>query len=175
MTTFADLGLNPELLEGIEKLGFKTPTPVQEEVIPRLARLEDDLIALSQTGTGKTAAFGLPLIQMLNQSQMQTQALILCPPRELCVQVHKDLSNFSHFLPKTRIVAVYGGASIVSQSRQLHSGAQIIVATPGRLLAFIRQGDVNIKNIRAVILDEADEMLQMCFHDDLNAILESTT
>ncbi|RLB70101.1 MAG: ATP-dependent helicase [Deltaproteobacteria bacterium] len=174
MKTFAELGLSTELLEGINKLGFKTPTPVQEEVIPRLAKLEDDLVALSQTGTGKTAAFGLPLIQMLDQKQMQTQALILCPTRELCVQVHKDLASFSHFLPKTRIVAVYGGASIISQSRQLHSGAQIIVATPGRLLAFIRQGDVNIKNIRAVILDEADEMLQMGFQDDLNAILAAT-
>ncbi|MCK5915024.1 MAG: DEAD/DEAH box helicase [Deltaproteobacteria bacterium] len=174
MTTFADLGLNSELLEGIKKLGFKTPTPIQEEVIPRLAKLEDDMVALSQTGTGKTAAFGLPLIQMLKQSQMQTQALILCPTRELCVQVHKDLNAFSHFLPKIRIVAVYGGASIISQSRQLQSGAQIIVATPGRLLAFIRQGDVNIKSIRAVILDEADEMLQMGFQDDLNAILAAT-
>lgn len=174
MTTFADLELSPELLAGINKLGFKNPTPVQAEVIPRLIKLEDDLVALSQTGTGKTAAFGLPLIQMLNPSLMQTQALILCPTRELCVQVHKDLNSFSHFLPKTRIVAVYGGASIISQSRQLHSGAQIIVATPGRLLAFIRQGDVNIKNIRAVILDEADEMLQMGFQDDLNAILGAT-
>ena len=174
MTTFADLGLNSELLEGIKKLGFKTPTPVQEEVVPRLARLADDMVALSQTGTGKTAAFGLPLIQMLNQSQMQTQALILCPTRELCVQVHKDLSAFSHFLPKIRIVAVYGGASIVSQSRQLKTGAQIIVATPGRLLAFIKQGEVNIKSIRAVVLDEADEMLQMGFQDDLNEILAAT-
>jgi len=174
MTTFADLGLNSELLEGIKKLGFKTPTPIQEEVVPRLARLADDMVALSQTGTGKTAAFGLPLIQMLNQSQMQTQALILCPTRELCVQVHKDLSAFSHFLPKIRIVAVYGGASIVSQSRQLKTGAQIIVATPGRLLAFIKQGEVNIKSIRAVVLDEADEMLQMGFQDDLNEILAAT-
>ncbi|MCK5680174.1 DEAD/DEAH box helicase [bacterium] len=174
MKTFADLGLSSELLEGINKLGFKAPTPVQEEVIPRLAKLEDDIVALSQTGTGKTAAFGLPLIQMLNQSQMQTQALILCPTRELCIQVHKDLNTFSHFIPKIRIVAVYGGASIIHQSRQLQSGAQIIVATPGRLLAFIRQGEVNIKSIRAVILDEADEMLQMGFQDDLNAILAAT-
>ncbi len=174
MKTFADLGLSSELLEGLSKLGFKTPTPVQSEVIPRLVKLEDDLVALSQTGTGKTAAFGLPLIQMLDRSLMQTQALILCPTRELCVQVHKDLNTFSHFLPQVRIVAVYGGAGIVNQSRQLHSGAQIIVATPGRLLAFIQQGDVNLKNIRAVILDEADEMLQMGFQDDLNAILAAT-
>ncbi len=174
MTTFADLGLSSELLDGINKLGFKKPTPIQAEVIPRLANLKDDMVALSQTGTGKTAAFGLPLIQMLNPSQMQTQALILCPTRELCVQVHKDLNNFSYFIPKTRIVAVYGGASIISQSRQLKAGAQIIVATPGRLLAFINQGEVNIKSIRAVILDEADEMLQMGFQDDLNAILAAT-
>ncbi len=174
MKTFAELGLSSELLEGIDKLGFKSPTPVQEEVIPRLVKLEDDLVALSQTGTGKTAAFGLPLIQMLDRNRMQTQALILCPTRELCVQVHKDLSAFSHFLSQTRIVAVYGGASIINQSRQLKTGAQIIVATPGRLLAFIQQGDVNIKHIRAVILDEADEMLQMGFQDDLNAILAAT-
>ncbi|MBN2807925.1 MAG: DEAD/DEAH box helicase [Deltaproteobacteria bacterium] len=174
MTSFAELGLNADLLKGIDRLGFTTPTPVQEEVIPRLLKLEDDLVGLSQTGTGKTAAFGLPLIQMLNLTSRKTQALILCPTRELCVQVTKDLNNYAHFLPGTQIVAVYGGASIVTQSRQLNQGAHIIVATPGRLLAFIRQGEVDITDIRAVILDEADEMLQMGFQDDLNDILAAT-
>ncbi len=174
MTSFATLGLNADLLKGIDRLSFTTPTPVQEEVIPRLLNLEDDLVGLSQTGTGKTAAFGLPLIQMLDQTNNKTQALILCPTRELCVQVTKDLNAYARFVPGTKIVAVYGGASIVTQSRQLQQGAHIIVATPGRLLAFIRQGEVDIKAIRAVVLDEADEMLQMGFQDDLNDILAAT-
>ena len=174
MLSFAELGLNADLLKGLDKLGFATPTPVQEEVIPRLLKLEDDLIGLSQTGTGKTAAFGLPIIQLLERNQKKTQALILCPTRELCVQVTKDLNNYASFLPETKIVAVYGGASIVTQSRQLERGAHIIVATPGRLLAFIKQGEVDIASIRVVVLDEADEMLQMGFQDDLNDILAAT-
>ena len=174
MLSFAELGLHADLLKGLEKLGFSTPTPVQKEVIPRLLKLEEDLVGLSQTGTGKTAAFGLPLIQMLDRSDRNTQALILCPTRELCVQVTRDLNEYARFLPRTNIVAVYGGASIVTQSRQLKQGAHIIVATPGRLLAFIRQKEVNIKSIRAVVLDEADEMLQMGFQDDLNDILAVT-
>ncbi|MCD6430862.1 MAG: DEAD/DEAH box helicase [Deltaproteobacteria bacterium] len=174
MTSFASLGLDADLLKGIDRLGFTTPTPVQEEVIPRLLKMEDDMVGLSQTGTGKTAAFGLPLIQMLNQTNKKTQALILCPTRELCVQVTKDLNTYARFLPETKIVAVYGGASIVTQSRQLQQGVHIIVATPGRLLAFIRQGEVDIKTIRAVVIDEADEMLQMGFQEDLNDILAAT-
>ncbi|MEA3347617.1 MAG: DEAD/DEAH box helicase [Pseudomonadota bacterium] len=174
MKSFAELGLNAELLKSIDQLGFTEPTPVQEEVIPRLLKLQDDLVGLSQTGTGKTAAFGMPLIQMLDKKQTQTQALILCPTRELCVQVTKDLNTYARYLPEVKIVAVYGGASIITQSRQLQRGAHIIVATPGRLLAFINQGEVNIKAIRAVVLDEADEMLQMGFQDDLNAILAAT-
>ncbi len=174
MTSFAELGLDAELLKGIDRLGFTTPTPVQEEVIPRLLKLEDDLVGLSQTGTGKTAAFGLPLIQMLDRTNKKTQALILCPTRELCVQVTKDLNDYARFVPGAKIVAVYGGASIVTQSRQLQQGVHIIVATPGRLLAFIRQGEVDIKGIRAVVLDEADEMLQMGFQEDLNDILAAT-
>ena len=174
MTSFAELGLDTDLLKSIDQLGFTTPTPVQEEVIPHLLKLEDDMVGLSQTGTGKTAAFGLPLIQLLDKKQVKTQALILCPTRELCVQVTKDLHGYARFLPEVKIVAVYGGASIITQSRQLQRGAHIIVATPGRLLAFIRQGEVNITAIRTVVLDEADEMLQMGFQDDLNAILAAT-
>lgn len=174
MTSFNELGLDTDLLKGLDRLGFSTPTPVQEEVIPRLLKLENDLVALSQTGTGKTAAYGLPLIQLLDKARMETQALILCPTRELCVQVTKDLHSFSRYLTKVEIVAVYGGASIVDQSRKLRKGAQIIIATPGRLLAFINQGEIDITTIRAVVLDEADEMLQMGFQEDLNSILAVT-
>jgi ATP-dependent RNA helicase DeaD len=174
MTSFAELGLDADLLKSLDRLGFSTPTPVQEEVIPCLLKLKDDLVGLSQTGTGKTAAYGLPLIQLLDRVQMKTQTLILCPTRELCVQVTKDLHTFSRYLAGVKIVAVYGGASIVTQSRQLQQGAQIIVATPGRLLAFINEKRVDLRAIRAVVLDEADEMLQMGFQEDLNAILAVT-
>ncbi|HDJ28687.1 MAG TPA: DEAD/DEAH box helicase [Proteobacteria bacterium] len=174
MTSFAELGLDADLLKSLDSLGFSTPTPVQEEVIPCLLKLKDDLVGLSQTGTGKTAAYGLPLIQLLDRAQMKTQTLILCPTRELCVQVTKDLHTFSRYLAGVKIVAVYGGASIVTQSRQLQQGAQIIVATPGRLLAFINEKKVDLRAIRAVVLDEADEMLQMGFQEDLNAILAVT-
>ncbi|MEA1921779.1 MAG: DEAD/DEAH box helicase [Pseudomonadota bacterium] len=174
MKSFAELGLNTELLKAIDQLGFSEPTPVQEEVIPRLIKLEDDMVALSQTGTGKTAAFGLPLIQALDKKQTKTQVLILSPTRELCVQVTKDLHAYTRYRPEIKTVAVYGGASIITQSRQLQRGAHIIVATPGRLLAFINSGEVDITKIRAVVLDEADEMLQMGFQDDLNAILAAT-
>jgi len=174
MASFAELGLDSELLKGLDRLGFVAPTPVQEEVIPHLLKLKDDFVGLSQTGTGKTAAYGLPLIQLLDRTRVKTQALILCPTRELCLQVTEDLHSFSRYLPQVEIVAVYGGASIVEQSRKLKKGAQIIVATPGRLLAFINQGEVDISAIRAVVLDEADEMLQMGFQDDLNAILAVT-
>ncbi len=173
MISFAELGLTTDLLKGLEQLGFSTPTPVQEKVIPHLLSLQHDLVALSQTGTGKTAAYGLPLLQMLDRQQ-GTRFLILCPTRELCVQVTGDLNKFARFLPGVKIVAVYGGASIVNQSRQLRQGVQIIVATPGRLLAFINEEKVDIKNIRAIVLDEADEMLQMGFQEDLNAILAAT-
>ncbi len=174
MTSFTELGLDADLLKSLDSLGFSTPTPVQEEVIPCLLKLKDDLVGLSQTGTGKTAAYGLPLIQLLDRAQMKTQTLILCPTRELCVQVTKDLHTFSRYLAGVKIVAVYGGASIVTQSRQLQQGAQIIVATPGRLLAFINEKKVDLRAIRAVVLDEADEMLQMGFQEDLNAILAVT-
>ena len=174
MTSFTELGLDADLLKSLDRLGFSAPTPVQEEVIPCLLKLKDDLVGLSQTGTGKTAAYGLPLIQLLDRAQMKTQTLILCPTRELCVQVTKDLHTFSRYLAGVKIVAVYGGASIVTQSRQLQQGAQIIVATPGRLLAFINEKKVDLRAIRAVVLDEADEMLQMGFQEDLNAILAVT-
>lgn len=174
MTSFTELGLDADLLKALDQLGFSTPTPVQEEVIPWLLKLQNDLVGLSQTGTGKTAAYGLPLIQLLDRAQMKTQMLILCPTRELCVQVTRDLHTFSRFLAGVKIVAVYGGASIVTQSRQLQQGAHIIVATPGRLLAFINERKVDITAIRAVVLDEADEMLQMGFQEDLNAILAAT-
>ena len=174
MTTFAELGLDADLLKGLDRLGFSVPTPVQEEVIPTLLDLENDFVGLSQTGTGKTAAYGLPLIQLLDREKRKTQALILCPTRELCVQVTRDLHAYAHYHPAVKIVAVYGGASIVNQNRQLQQGAHIIVATPGRLLAFIHEGKIDFTAIRAVVLDEADEMLQMGFQEDLNAILAAT-
>jgi len=174
MKPFSELGINNDILKGLTELGFTTPTPVQEQIIPTLLAKQVDMIGLAQTGTGKTAAFGVPLLQLLDGQRKQTQALVLCPTRELCVQVAKDMTSYAKYLPGIAILAVYGGASIETQINALRRGVQIIVATPGRLHDLMRRGKVNINAIRTVVLDEADEMLQMGFQDELNAILAET-
>jgi len=174
MNTFADIGINNDLLKGLSSLGFQEPTPVQAQVIPLMLERQVDLVGLAQTGTGKTAAFGLPLIQMTNTQSRQTQGLVLCPTRELCVQVAKDLEAYSRHVEGLRILAIYGGASIELQIKVLRKGVQIIVATPGRLCDLINRRKVDISGVRYVVIDEADEMLQMGFQDELNAILAKT-
>ena len=174
MTTFTDLGLNDELLQALDALGFKEPTPVQVKVIPLMLEQEIDIVSLAQTGTGKTAAFGLPLIHLIDSKDRRTQGLILCPTRELCMQVSRDLESFARFTQGIKVLAIYGGASIEQQMRELRKGVQIIVATPGRLRDLIRRGKVDISGVRYAVFDEADEMLQMGFQDELNAILAET-
>jgi len=174
MTNFEALGLQGDLLKGIQDLGFESPTPIQEKSIPVLLSGTRDFIGLAQTGTGKTAAFGLPLLSLLDFESKQTQALILAPTRELCMQIGKDLENFSAHINGVKIVAVYGGASIVNQIRDVKRGAQIITATPGRLLDMINRRAVDISKIKYVVLDEADEMLNMGFQEDIDSILSNT-
>ncbi|MBN2332973.1 MAG: DEAD/DEAH box helicase [Deltaproteobacteria bacterium] len=174
MNTFADFGINNEILKSLSSLGFQEPTPVQAKVIPLMLERQSDLVSLAQTGTGKTAAFGLPLIQLTDTNSRQTQALVLCPTRELCVQVARDLTAFCRYIEGIMVLAVYGGANIEPQIRALRRGAQIIVATPGRLNDLINRGNVNISGVRYVVFDEADEMMQMGFQEELNAILANT-
>jgi ATP-dependent RNA helicase DeaD len=174
MSSFDALGLRAETLRSLNEIGFTTPTPVQEQAIPLLLKSEKDVVALAQTGTGKTAAFGLPLLEFLDPQDRTIQALILAPTRELCVQISKDLERFSSNLKGTRIVAVYGGASIRDQIRDIQRGAQIIVATPGRLLDLIGREVLDLSTVDVVVLDEADEMLNMGFQEDLTEILEKT-
>ncbi len=173
MDLFKNLGLNEDLLKGIEAMGFTTPTPVQESVIPTALTSTGDIVALAQTGTGKTAAFGLPLLQLIDPAVRGVQALIICPTRELCVQVAGDLVNYSKFGHHYKVTAVYGGASIDTQIRQIRSGTNIIVATPGRLVDLISRDAVDLATVRRFVLDEADEMLNMGFKDDLDTILEA--
>ncbi|MDE7238055.1 MAG: DEAD/DEAH box helicase, partial [Paramuribaculum sp.] len=172
MTTFEDLGVSEPLRRAIAELGFEQPMPVQEKVIPHL--LDDassDVVALAQTGTGKTAAFGLPVIQRIDTSLNKPQALILAPTRELCLQIGSDLADFSKYIPDLRVLPVYGGSSIESQIRSLRAGTQIIVATPGRLIDLINRGVADLSNVHTVVLDEADEMLNMGFLDSIDEIL----
>ncbi|MDE7081015.1 MAG: DEAD/DEAH box helicase [Muribaculaceae bacterium] len=169
--TFADLGVAPELLKAISELGFENPMPIQEMVIPHLLNEDGDVVGLAQTGTGKTAAFGLPVLQRINPDSDTTQALVIAPTRELCLQIAGDLADFSKYQDKIRILPVYGGSSIESQIRALRKGAQVIVATPGRLIDLIKRGEVRLDNVHTVILDEADEMLNMGFLDDITEIL----
>ncbi|MBR4378565.1 MAG: DEAD/DEAH box helicase [Prevotella sp.] len=190
--TFEELGIMPEIRNAIEELGFEHPMPIQEAVIPFLIKNEElrmtnpsessepvnvpvnkDLIALAQTGTGKTAAFGLPLLQMVDAKNRTTQAIVLSPTRELCLQITDDLRDFSKYLKGINIVAVYGGTSISDQIRSLRHGAQIIVATPGRLIDLMERGKVHLDEVRHIVLDEADEMLNMGFSDSINAIFEA--
>lgn len=174
MKTFTDLGMTRDLLQALDALGFTEPTPVQRQVIPVVLEKEADLVALAQTGTGKTAAFGLPLIQRINVKNRKTQGLILCPTRELCVQVARDLQNFARYVSGLQVLPIYGGTSIYDQIKILRKGVQIIVATPGRLNDLIKRGKVDISAVRYVVFDEADEMLQMGFQEELNAILAHT-
>ena len=174
MTTFETLGLQEPILKGIQDLGFIAPTPIQEKAIPVLLGGDRDFVGLAQTGTGKTAAFGLPLLQQIDIKQRHPQGLILCPTRELCLQITNDLKNFSKHLGDVSIVAVYGGSSIVQQLRDLKRGVHIVIATPGRLLDIIERKAVNFTNVRYVVLDEADEMLNMGFQEDINNILSNT-
>lgn len=174
MEKFKALGLEGEILKGIEDLGFENPTTIQEKVIPVILEQENDLVALAQTGTGKTAAFGLPLLQKLDTSLNKIQVLILSPTRELGVQIGKDLLNYAKYRKDIRVATVYGGTDIRRQIRELERGVHVLVATPGRLCDLIQRKAVNIDNVRSVVLDEADEMLNMGFKEDLNFILDET-
>lgn len=174
MTRFSDLAINDEILQSLETLGFESPTPVQEQVVPALLAGRTDLVGLAQTGTGKTAAFAIPLIQRTDTARKQTQALVLCPTRELCVQVARDIKALARHVKGFKVLAVYGGASMADQIKALKRGMQVVVATPGRLHDLIRRGKVDISAVGTVVLDEADEMMQMGFQDELNAILEAT-
>jgi len=174
INSFNESGLKPEILEAIQAMGFETPTPIQAQTIPFLLSNKRDLIGLAQTGTGKTAAFGLPSLHLTEVDNRETQTLILCPTRELCLQITKDLENYSKNIKGMNIVPVYGGASIETQIRLLRKGAQVVVGTPGRTKDLINRGKLKHENISRLILDEADEMLSMGFKDDLDAILENT-
>ncbi len=174
MLKFNELGLSPNLLRGIEELGFYNPTPIQEKIIPLYFQTEEDIIGLAQTGTGKTAAFGLPVIENTDLKNKNVQTLILAPTRELCMQISNDLKSFARYEKDLRVVAVYGGANIDSQIKSLRKGAHIIAATPGRMLDLIKRGAANIRNINTLVLDEADEMLNMGFREELDSILETT-
>ncbi len=171
MKSFQELGICPQILSAIEEMGFEAPMPVQEEVIPYLLNEDRDVVALAQTGTGKTAAFGLPIIQKINLTSVRPQALILCPTRELCLQIAGDLADFSKYIDDLKVLPVYGGSSIDSQIRALKKGVHIVVATPGRLLDLMNRGTVHLDHVKYVALDEADEMLNMGFTESLNAIL----
>ncbi|MBL4735919.1 MAG: DEAD/DEAH box helicase, partial [Flavobacteriales bacterium] len=174
MDSFAEAGVQEGLLDAIKQLGFEKPTPIQAKTIPHLLSSDQDLIATAQTGTGKTAAFGLPAIQLTDLSEKRTQTLILCPTRELCLQITSDLGKYAQAIRGIGIVAVYGGASIVPQMKALSRAAQIVVATPGRCKDLINRKKLLLGNVERVILDEADEMLSMGFKEDLNAILAET-
>jgi len=171
MTTFKELGVRDDLLRAIELMGYEKPMPIQEMVIPHLLNEDTDVVGLAQTGTGKTAAFGLPTLQRIDTSSRETQALILDPTRELCLQTKTDLEDYARFVDGLEVLAVYGGAAIEPQIKAVKRGVQVIVATPGRLQDLIRRGVVKLDAVRTVILDEADEMLNMGFIDDINEIL----
>lgn len=174
MNLFEQLGLDEPILKAISDMGFETPSEIQQKAIPTLLANGADMVALAQTGTGKTAAFGFPLLQLIDTDSRVTQGLILSPTRELCLQIASELRNYAKYLPKVNVVAVYGGASIEEQARSLKKGAQIIVATPGRMQDMIRRNFVDISHINYCVLDEADEMLNMGFYEDITAILSHT-
>ena len=174
MNLFEQLGLDEPILRAITDMGFETPSEIQQKAIPTLLEDDTDMVALAQTGTGKTAAFGFPLLQLIDTDSKLTQGLILSPTRELCLQIASELKNYAKYLPKVNVVAVYGGASIEEQARSLKKGAQIIVATPGRMQDMIRRNFVDISYINYCVLDEADEMLNMGFYEDITAILSHT-
>ncbi|WP_340199123.1 DEAD/DEAH box helicase [Ascidiimonas sp. W6] len=174
MNKFEQLGLNEQLLDAIKDMGFETPSEVQEKAIPVLLEQDIDMVALAQTGTGKTAAFGFPMIQKIDAGSKKTQGLILSPTRELCLQITNELKNYSKYVKGLHVVAIYGGASISEQARDVKRGAQIVVATPGRMKDMINRKMVNINEINYCVLDEADEMLNMGFYEDITSILSHT-
>ena len=171
---FSELPLDPNILKGIEALGFTSPTPVQQESIPLLIRENRDLIGLAQTGTGKTAAFGLPMIHKIDVNKKIVQGLVIAPTRELCVQISNDFKDYSTFVKGLSVATIYGGASMDKQSREIRSGAQIVVATPGRLMDMMKRKMIKINHVSYVVLDEADEMLNMGFKEDIDGILSHT-
>mgnify|MGYP001241644666 CR=1 FL=1 len=172
MEKFRELGLDGEILKGIADLGFETPSPVQEKAIPVILGEENDLVVLAQTGTGKTAAFGLPLLQKINPEWNSVQILVLSPTRELCMQIGSDLKKYSKYLPDIRVTCVYGGTDIRRQMKELQKGVHVVVATPGRLVDLLNRKALNIETVFAVVLDEADEMLNMGFYKDVRHIIE---
>ena len=174
MMTFEGLGLDPRLVQATDSLGFTQPTPIQEQAIPVLLSGTKDLVGLAQTGTGKTAAFGLPLLHLIDAEKRYPQALVVCPTRELCMQIVNEIELFKKFLPKTFVLAVYGGTPIGAQIREIKRGVQIVVATPGRLIDLIERKAIDLGQIEYVVLDEADEMLNMGFQDDIEFILQNT-
>jgi ATP-dependent RNA helicase DeaD len=174
MITFEGLGLDSRLVQATDALGYTTPTPIQEKAIPILLNGQKDFVGLAQTGTGKTAAFSLPLLQLLDVEKRYPQALVVCPTRELCMQIVNEIELFKKFLPNMHVTAVYGGASIGLQIRDLRRGVQIVVATPGRLIDLIERKAIDLVNIHYIVLDEADEMLNMGFRDDIEFILQNT-
>ncbi|HJW15913.1 MAG TPA: DEAD/DEAH box helicase [Flavisolibacter sp.] len=174
MSTFEELGLQENLLKSVGELGFTQPTPIQEKAIPVLLSGTKDLIGLAQTGTGKTAAFGLPLLQLIESKEKYPQALIICPTRELCMQIVNEIELFKKHMSGVHVVAVYGGSSISMQIRDIRRGVHIIVATPGRLIDLIERKAINLEQIKYVVLDEADEMLNMGFQEDIEFILQNT-
>ena len=171
---FQEIGLKQPLIDAVTEMGFEQLTPIQEKTIPFITSNKSDLIALAQTGTGKTAAFGLPVLNQIDIDNTDTQVLVLCPTRELCLQITGDLTNFSKYLKGLAIVPVYGGASISAQIKQLKKSCQIVVATPGRAIDLMERKALKIDAIQWLILDEADEMLSMGFKDDLDTILADT-
>lgn len=174
MNPFIELGIRHDIVNAISELGFEKPTPIQEQSIPVLLTGSNDFVGLAQTGTGKTAAFGLPLLELLDFEENYPQALILCPTRELCLQIANDIKNYSKKMGNVNVVAVYGGASISDQLRQIRRGVQIVVATPGRMLDIINRKAIDFSKVRFVVLDEADEMLNMGFQEDIDSILSTT-
>ena len=174
MNPFIQLGIRHDIVNAISELGFENPTPIQEQSIPVLLTGSNDFVGLAQTGTGKTAAFGLPLLELLDFEVNYPQALILCPTRELCLQITNDLNNYSKKMSNVNVVAVYGGASISDQLRQIRRGVQIVVATPGRMLDIINRKAIDFSKVKFVVLDEADEMLNMGFQEDIDSILSTT-
>ncbi|WEK19915.1 MAG: DEAD/DEAH box helicase [Candidatus Pedobacter colombiensis] len=171
---FSKLGISDDVVNAVKDLGFENPTPIQEQSIPVLLEGNNDFVGLAQTGTGKTAAFGLPLLELIDFKSNKPQALILCPTRELCLQIASDIKNFSKNISGANVVAVYGGANIMQQLREIRNGVQIVVATPGRMLDIIGRKAIDFSNVKFVVLDEADEMLNMGFQEDINDILSTT-
>src|SRR3546814_46285 len=174
MNPFIELGIRHDIVNALTELGFEKPTPIQEQSVPVLLAGSNDLVGLAQTGTGKTAAFVLPLLELLDFSEKHPHAVILCPTRELCLQISNDLKKYAKNLNNVNVVAVYGGASISDQLRQIRRGVQIVVATPGRMLDIINRKAIDFSNVGYVVLDEADEMLNMGFQEDINDILSTT-